>query len=403
MPRTKTTRNPFGSIFPRKLKRDGRTIVVYDARKRYRDQEGKPAEKFRRCLSHGEAMVALGKFQDEIERERLETTKDAVPVPHSFFELTDYFEATYVQKPIFVGGVQISGYRKNLTHIATIIKEQKDFFGNKPLPSIAYEDLRNFHIFVSTQLTKRRRKPSMSTVNEKMSFLRRVFSIALQLGWLEMSPFKRGPRLIYRSAETRRNRMLTYDEEARLLAACTGRRTHLRSWIIATLDTAMRRGDIYALRWKDVDLENRVIYIERREVEDDPRSKTGIAGILPITPRLFEVLAQLRSVSPFAQGDDLVFGKIDYKRAFNSACVAASIDNLQFRDLRSTASTRMLLAGNSNALVRKITRHTDDTILIANYTNVDIENARLIGEKLAEFNEFQSAKVNGKENDQKAA
>lgn len=44
MPRIKNTRNPFGTILTKKITLRGRKVTVYDARKRYRDVEGKPAQ-----------------------------------------------------------------------------------------------------------------------------------------------------------------------------------------------------------------------------------------------------------------------------------------------------------------------------------------------------------------------
>jgi len=65
----KTTRNHSGSIFKRQLKRDGKTVLVFDARKRYKNRNGEDKEKFRRCASQSDAAAALIEFQNEIDRE----------------------------------------------------------------------------------------------------------------------------------------------------------------------------------------------------------------------------------------------------------------------------------------------------------------------------------------------
>lgn len=67
--REKQTRNHSGSIFKRTIKRDGKTIVVFDARKRYKNRKGESKEKFRRCASSAEASAALVEFQNEINAE----------------------------------------------------------------------------------------------------------------------------------------------------------------------------------------------------------------------------------------------------------------------------------------------------------------------------------------------
>ena len=69
MAREKQTRNHSGSIFKRQLKRGGKTVTVFDARKRYKDRNGEDREKSRRCASQQEAAAALVEFQNQIDRE----------------------------------------------------------------------------------------------------------------------------------------------------------------------------------------------------------------------------------------------------------------------------------------------------------------------------------------------
>lgn len=73
MPRTKETRSFSGSIFKRETVKDGKTIVVFDARKRYKTASGENKEKFKRCSSQKEANAALVNFQNEITFELKET------------------------------------------------------------------------------------------------------------------------------------------------------------------------------------------------------------------------------------------------------------------------------------------------------------------------------------------
>jgi integrase len=137
------------------------------------------------------------------------------------------------------------------------------------------------------------------------------------------------------------------------------------------LDTAMRKGDIFNLTWNQVDLNERVIYI----TDDEEKSKTGKAGILPITSRLYEIF---KAKEQYAQ-NEFVFQKFDYKRSFGTACKLAEIEDLHFHDLRGTAATRMLMAGISETLVMKITRHTQFKTFFKHYTNVDRQSIQNVG------------------------
>lgn len=89
-----------------------------------------------------------------------------------------------------------------------------------------------------------------------------MLNVAQAEGWLIRNPFKTGESLISIADEKQRERILAPEEESRLLAACTGRRKHLREIIIAALDTGCRRGELLKLRWNDVEFESRTITIQ---------------------------------------------------------------------------------------------------------------------------------------------
>ena len=74
----KTTRNSAGSIFKRRISRDGKSVLVWDARKRYKNRNGESKEMFKRCASQSEAAAALVEFQNEITRELKFMTDEAL-------------------------------------------------------------------------------------------------------------------------------------------------------------------------------------------------------------------------------------------------------------------------------------------------------------------------------------
>ncbi len=94
MPRRKETRNYSGSIFRREIKKDGKTVAVWDARKRYKNSIGANKEKFRRCRSQKEANAALINFENEIAFELKENR-------FSDDELIEIFIAVREQKITF--------------------------------------------------------------------------------------------------------------------------------------------------------------------------------------------------------------------------------------------------------------------------------------------------------------
>jgi integrase len=379
-------RNPLGNIHKHKITLGGKRVTVFDASKRSAGRK-----LFRRCYSYAEAQAALADFQSEPN-----------VFQHTFAELVDYYKKTYLKKAVYRDGQKIAGFKRNLKYLEGLLDWANSYFGAMDLRGITHAHIYTLKIDFSVQPTRRGTPPSVSTINERLSVLRRLFYVAQQKGWIDVNPFRQGDALIKRSAETRRNRMLTMEEEASLLAACLPHeqiipyqrtwkgkvqqveqrtfvdRSHLIPLIICALDTAMRRSDLFNLTWDRVDLDRRVIYIEA----DAAKSKTGKPGILPMTERLHDVLERIYASH---RDDDFVFPRFEYKRAFKSACDEAKIEDFQFRDLRSTGTTRMLLAGGSLPQVMKITRHTRAATFLEHYTNVDIGSAQHIGGLLDRF------------------
>ena len=135
------------------------------------------------------------------------------------------------------------------------------------------------------------------------------------------------------SAPVGRDRVLTSDEEARLLETVrpTGRRSPwLYPMVVLALETAMRRGELLGLRWQDLNL------VKRTATLHD--TKNGDGRIVPLSSRAIEILQALpRSNS----GHVIPMTPFAACAAFNRATDRAKIEGLRFHDLRHTAITRI--------------------------------------------------------------
>lgn len=139
-----------------------------------------------------------------------------------------------------------------------------------------------------------------------------------------------------------RDRRLELGEEERLLATLDTppRRpdgkiagpsnTWIKPLVQLALETAMRRGELLALRWENVDLQKCVAHL--------PDTKNGEARNIPLSSRAIKLLETLpRSI------DGKVFPTTEdaLKKAFTRACARAEIENLHFHDLRHEATSRL--------------------------------------------------------------
>ncbi len=141
----------------------------------------------------------------------------------------------------------------------------------------------------------------------------------------------------------------------------------------------MRRGELFKLQWRDVDLYTREITITVMN------SKTARPRKVAMTPRVYEALEMLRRDAP-PGGESLVFGITDtVKKSFAAACKAAGVDGFRFHDCRHTAITRMIQAGITPMEVMKVSGHTQINTF-ARYINPNSQAVKRAADTLAAFN-----------------
>lgn len=254
----------------------------------------------------------------------------------TFDDLAAYCEKHYYKQAEYRDERKIEGVR-GLATAQSQLKALKEYFGKRRLRSITYATLKAYRTQrLQTKSERTERELSIATVNRELSMLRRMLNVAQSEGWIPQNSFNKGKPLISMADERKRERILSRDEETKLLDACAPiQRQHLRPLIICALDTGMRRGEMLKLRWSEVDLERRMIHVRAFN------TKTMIARDVPISQRLDVELRRLWEVSP-KEATALVFGIRDNARmAFTSARTEAGLQDVRFHDLRHTAATRM--------------------------------------------------------------
>lgn len=143
-----------------------------------------------------------------------------------------------------------------------------------------------------------------------------------------------------------RVRYLSDDERARLLAACRESAwPRLYVFVLMALTTGARRGELLALRWRDVDFER-----GEAELHD---TKNGDRRILVLLP---QVLAEMEGFAPkdAERSEALVFRSrlrpsqaYATAKVFNEAVDLAGIKNFRFHDCRHCTASYMAQSGAS--------------------------------------------------------
>jgi len=174
-----------------------------------------------------------------------------------------------------------------------------------------------------------------------------------------------------------RNRRLTKDEERRLLAEAHRHSNPMLGWIVRiALLTGMRQGEILSLRCDQIDLERRIVRLER--------TKNGSARIVPLSREATAVFRQALQ-HPLRQTVDspLLFygepGKDGRRRPYiigklwADAVKRAKLEDLHFHDLRHEAVSRLVEAGLTDQQVSAISGHRSMQML-KRYTHLRAED-----------------------------
>jgi integrase len=201
---------------------------------------------------------------------------------------------------------------------------------------------------------------SPATVRRYLATLEAVCTACVRdWHWLTVSPVKAVKKP--EGADKPRTRFLSRDELARLLQACRESESpHLYLAVVLAVTTGARRSELMLLRWRDVDLEQRVL---RLRAETANAVKGGIRS-LPIPPACVPLLEarrtqqhQGRKVVPLKPDDAaLVFPSkvsakqpIDLRTPFATALHRAGIEGFRWHDLRHSAAS-FLAAGGASLL-----------------------------------------------------
>jgi integrase len=315
------------------------------ARITYTDGAGVRRSLKRSALSKTEARRKLDKLRRQFEDhgQRLVDGERK-----TFAEVAKDYAKTKLVPAHYVGEKKVGGFRSLVSpkiHLRVLVKH----FGQKRLRLITHADIEIFKRLRFETPTRHGGERQVASVNREMALLNTIFNWSVRQGWLLKNPFQSGPSLITKSDETSRSRTLTYEEEERLLASCTGRRAHLQPIIVVAIDTGLRRNEILTLAWRNVD------FAARRITVTAFNAKTNRVRMCGMTDRVFDELAELWD--EVCKPDELVFGVSSIKRSFASACKEAGLSDVHFHDLRHCFCTRAIAAGLPAAEVLRISGH----------------------------------------------
>ncbi len=229
---------------------------------------------------------------------------------------------------------------------------------------------------------------SKKSVKRHYTVLNQILKYAVKLQVLENNPAKPidPPR-----PESPDIKAMTQKQLEKLLDVAKG---WIYDFIYIASFTGVRRGELLALRWQDVDFENNSLQIRQsvsklsggRLVFREPKTKSSIR-LISIDNDIINILKKINKTqkkNKLRLGDiynnehNLVFAKEDGSpylplyttRQFNKVADKASLSKFRLHDLRHTHATLMLKASVHPKIVQERLGHSSITQTLDTYSHV---------------------------------
>ena len=135
-------------------------------------------------------------------------------------------------------------------------------------------------------------------------------------------------------------------------------------WVVALM-TGMRSGELYALKWSDIDFDARIISVSKQWTSKNGfgPTKTRLSRVVPISEELLGFLKGLKlkigNESEFVLPHLTEWTHGDQAKVIKDFCTAIQVTPIKFHDLRATFITNLLSRGESLARVMSIVGHSE--------------------------------------------
>lgn len=238
-----------------------------------------------------------------------------------------------------------------------------NYFGKtRKINTIKAFDIESFKGFLIQNIC------GQTTANRYLENLSKMFNIAVDNGWLNKNPIRKGVKFRNKNYSVR---YLTEEEEKRLFKALDklGYK-HLKAYVIVALKTGLRRGNILNLKWCNIDFNFNMIELTENKGNKHIKlyMNSELVSMFKELPKTSEyVFINPNTNKPYT----------DFRKAWRNVLKEANIENLRFHDLRHTVCTRLIKKGVPLPTVQHIMAHSSiqTTMRYNHIESIDIKNA----------------------------
>jgi integrase len=229
-----------------------------------------------------------------------------------------------------------------LTDYRSVARRLVEQFGDLAIEDVTAERIEEWRSGIGAgraqPLTNRTRNKSLTILGGIMERARRVYG-------LRSNPAREIEKLRERYDATRFDFYSPEEVWALVRAAASEQDGAI---FLTAAFTGLRRGELIALRWRDVDFERSAVRVSGSYANGKLTTpKSGRGRVVPMVPEVAAALARLSEPDSGVGDDDLVFlGELGMyldgsalRRRFVAACGRAELRAIRFHDLRHTFGT----------------------------------------------------------------
>jgi len=280
---------------------------------------------------------------------------------------------------------QASSYKRNLLSA----KHLKEHYREKRISAIEGNEIliRKYvnkrKELIKAKQTKQGRtdaEVTYTSINRELALLRAMFNVLIKAGKATKNPVS----LVTLFEEIEKERILTYEEEIKILEEidkADKRYKHLKDVVIISLNTAMRQGEILAMKKDWINLKGGIINVPREAQKRKKKDKR-----VPINSAIRPIIESLLKEN---KASEYLFinpqtGKrfTSVQNSWNGILKKAGlkgkpgVDKLRLHDLRHTAATNLARAGKDIKFIAQYLGHKDvkTSARYIHYSDEDLKN-----------------------------
>lgn len=213
-----------------------------------------------------------------------------------------------------------------------------------------------------------------NTVRNSVAPLRAMLSSALEEGLVRENVALRLPRV---GEAQQKIEVPTREQVDAVISAAD---LPARGPIVVAATAGLRRGEVFALHWADLDFEQRLIRV-RASNSDGAITRTKTAAgerLVPMFGSLRRLLLEQRAASRYSTNSDLVFpdelGKPMLPNSFIKYSFYPALDSagmsFRFHDLRHFAVSQLIAQGANILQIARVAGHADPSITLRVYAHL---------------------------------